>query len=177
MKATIRRLNVGEADLYRRVRLESLRESPEAFASLYADAFLRTEESWSLQADASAEGGDRATFVILADEPIGVAALYRDDTRPEDGELMQVWIAPGHRGGDLAIGLMDTVFHWASLNGFQTIRAEVTHSNGRALRFYEKYGFERGNEGNTAIDRNPILIKRVERPRIAPKITPAPASS
>ena len=157
----IRRLSPGEGDLYRRVRLESLKESPEAFASTYEAAINRTEESWSSQADASATGRDRATFVILTDEPIGLAALYRDETKPEEGELLQVWLSPVHRGGPLAAELMDTVFHWASSNGFETIRAEVTPANGRALRFYEKYGFIPQGEGNTAVDRNWIFIKNV----------------
>jgi hypothetical protein len=30
---------------------------------------------------------------------------------------------------------------WAEGNGFAVVRAEVMGSNGRALRFYEKFGF------------------------------------
>lgn len=161
MKPTIRRLNIGEGDLYRRVRLESLKESPEAFASTHESALARAEESWSSQADASATGNDRATFVVLADQPIGLAALYRDETRSEVGELIQVWISPEHRNGSLATELMDTVFGWAASNGFDTIRAEVTSVNGRALRFYEKCGFVRQVADNNAVDQNRILIKKV----------------
>lgn len=141
MKHTIRRLNMGEADLYRHVRLESLKESPEAFAASYESALSRDYDSWAVQADASASGRDRATFIVLGDQPIGLAALYRDQSFPHEGELIQVWVSPCCRGSRTAIDLMDTIFNWASCHGFASIRAEVAHHNLRALRFYEKYGF------------------------------------
>lgn len=143
MKPIIRRLNPGEADLYRSVRIESLKESPEAFASTYESALERSLESWQQQADASATGSDRATFIAISDIPVGVAALYRDPDIPAEGELIQVWVSPEYRGGHLAADLMDTVFQWASSNSFETILAEVTPNNPRALRFYEKQGFAR----------------------------------
>ena len=159
MKYTIRRLNVGEADLYRSVRLESLRESPEAFSSTYESAVCRSEDSWQAQADASASGRDRATFIVLTDQPIGLAALYRDHDRPGEGELIQVWVSPEARGGKVAVDLMNTIFTWAASNGFESIRAEVTRNNPRALRFYEKHGFVRTD----ALDEPArILTKRVE---------------
>lgn len=161
MKHAIRRLKIGEGDLYRRIRLESLRESPEAFGSTYEVAASRSEESWSLQADGSATGRDRATFIVLADQPIGLAALYRDDEIPSEGEMIQVWISPDHRGGRLAIELMDVVFQWAVSNGFETIRAEVTPPNARARRFYEKYGFVLQDTENPAIDSDSIFIKKL----------------
>lgn len=159
MEYIIRRLNIGEVDLYRQVRLESLKESPEAFASTYEAALDRSEASWSSQADASASGRDRATFIVFADQPIGMAALYRDDACPSEGELIQVWLSPDHRGQALATELMDTLFHWAASNDFESIRAEVTPMNDRALRFYEKYGFKRQSDPNTAITGNRIFIK------------------
>jgi len=144
MNYTIRRLDMGEADLYRAVRLESLRESPEAFSTTYESALQRDDDSWRAQADASASGSDRATFVVvLAGRPIGVGAIYRDLDQPQEGELIQVWISSESRGGGVAADLMEALFQWAASNGFEAIRAEVTPDNLRALRFYEKCGFAR----------------------------------
>ena len=162
MKYTVRRLNVGEADLYRSVRLESLRESPEAFSSTYESALSRTEDSWQAQADGSASGRDRATFLVLAGQPIGLGALYRDQDRPNEGELIQVWVSPEARGGKVAADLMNAIFDWAASNGFETIRAEVTRNNSRALRFYEKCGFAREGPDSVSGEPSRILTKRVE---------------
>lgn len=140
---SIRRLNIGEAALYREVRLEALRDSPEAFATSYESALERNEESWIAQADGSAAGDDRATFLVFDRKPMGMAALYRDANDDATGELIQMWIAPEWRGGKVARELLDHVFLWAAGRDFKAIRAEVAEGNSRALRFYEKYGFRR----------------------------------
>ena len=152
---TIRRLGVGEAALYRRVRLEALRDSPEAFATSYESALERSDESWIAQADGSAVGNDRATFLVLMDDvPVGMAALYRDAEGASAGELIQMWISPAHRGSTMAAELLEHVFAWAAGCGIQTIRAEVTEGNTRALRFYERRGFRK-------MDGNDVLVKAV----------------
>lgn len=103
-----RRLNPGEGQLYRAVRLEALRESPEAFSSRYEDALARSEQSWVDQADSSATGSNRATFVTFQNQPVGLAALYRDEKVPDVGQLIQMWIAPEVRGGRVAPMKNDT---------------------------------------------------------------------
>lgn len=155
----IRRLNPGESALYRALRLEALKESPHAFSTTYASALERNEDSWIQQADGSAQGPDRATFVVLADQPAGLAAIYRNAGDTTDGELIQMWIAPEHRGGPLASELLEALLDWAARQGFGTIRAEVTPGNSRALRFYQKCGFRLLDPDSAdavlAIDLNP----------------------
>jgi ribosomal protein S18 acetylase RimI-like enzyme len=163
MKYTVRRLIEGETDLYRAVRLESLRESPEAFASSYESALQRNHDSWRAQADASASGSDRASFVVLADRPIGLGAIYRDPAQPQEGELIQVWVSPESRGGQIAADLMSALFQWAAANGFETIRAEVTANNSRALRFYEKQGFVKTRAHSASRGSNELLTRGVEQ--------------
>ena len=158
MNHTIRRLNAGEHELYRAVRLESLRESPEAFSTTYESALQRDDDSWRVQADASASGSDRATFVVIDERPVGLGAIYRDQDRPQDGELIQVWISPECRGRQVAADLMNALFQWAASNGFETIRAEVTPGNLRALRFYEKCGFTRMKAGSDSDERSSTML-------------------
>lgn len=140
-KPVIRRLNPGEAALYRALRLEALAESPDAFATTYEAAVARDEESWIQQADGSASGPDRAIFVAIAQQPAGLAAIYRDAGDTTVGELIQMWIAPEHRGTTLAGDLLGALLDWAVRQGFEKIRAEVTPGNQRALGFYQKCGF------------------------------------
>ena len=138
----IRRIRIGEGDLFKRMRLASLQEAPYAFSSTYETALLRSEESWQEQANLSAQGSDRATFFVFAgDVPIGIAALYRLPDHEQTGELVQMWIAPVHRGKRAAWSLLDAVFKWASENEFRAVTARVTKGNDRAEMFYRKYGF------------------------------------
>lgn len=160
----IRRLQVGEAELYKNVRLASLRDSPEAFGSRYEDAILRTDASWEEQADSSAQGGDRATFVVVEDaKPVGLSALYRDDQDSEVGELIQMWIAPELRGGSVATALLDELFAWAAASGFHRVKAEVEVGNLRALRFYRRYGFSDSADLASHSQSSLMLDKPVEQ--------------
>ena len=74
---TVRRIRIGEGGLFRQMRLTALRESPSAFGSTFESALRRSPESWSEQADSTAQGSDRSTFIAFSgDLPIGIAALY-----------------------------------------------------------------------------------------------------
>lgn len=156
-----RRLNPGEGHLYRAVRLEALHESPEAFSSRYEDAVARSDQSWADQADSSATGSNRATFVSLEDQPVGLAALYRDEVDTDVGELIQMWVAPEVRGGSVAADLLLEVFRWAKSNRFSFVKAEVMKTNAKALRFYEKFGFSLSAKHHTAS--SVLLTKPVEQ--------------
>jgi RimJ/RimL family protein N-acetyltransferase len=129
------------------MRLTSLRESPFAFSSTYESALMRSPESWREQADQSAEGPDRATFLLFSeDAPIGIAALYRDMNNIDIGELIQVWVSPDYRATGAAETLMEAVFDWAREHGFRKILAGINQGNVRALRFYQRLGFKLEHE-------------------------------
>jgi RimJ/RimL family protein N-acetyltransferase len=159
---TIRRIQPGEADLFRHMRLKSLQDAPDAFSSTYDLAILRSAESWREQAESTAQGSDRATFIAFSDAaPIGIAALYRFEDQGEVGEVMQVWVDPEFRGTRVATDLMDVVFKWAGENNFRRIIAEVTKVNARALRFYTKYGFSFTDEPLSNVPNSLSLAKEV----------------
>ena len=140
---TVRRIQLGEGELFRQLRLSSLQEAPYAFSTTYASALQRSPESWQEQADRTAQGSDRATFIAFAnDAPVGIAALYRHTDEPDTGEILQVWVAPKYRGATgLAPALVDAIFQWAGPSGFQTILATIRKDNKRAIAFYRSYGF------------------------------------
>ena len=159
---SVRRIQIGEGELFKQMRLISLRESPSAFMSTYKSALRRSPESWSEQADNTAEGPDRATFIAFSgNSPIGIAALYRDNVRRDTGEVLQVWVSPEHRGKGVAVSIMDAVFRWARDNGFRKVLATITEGNARALRFYQKYGFRLVHETSPDGPEN-LLIKEIE---------------
>ncbi|YCM43383.1 GNAT family N-acetyltransferase [Verrucomicrobiaceae bacterium 227] len=159
--AIIRRLDFGEELLYRSIRLESLRESPEAFSSQYADAVARSDESWTDQANASAAGSDRVTLIAFEEQAVGLAALYRDEEEPDVGELIQMWVAPEVRGGQVATNLLDEIFRWAGSHRFLRVKAEVMNNNARALKFYENYGFTASADASQHSTTSVVLTKPV----------------
>jgi ribosomal protein S18 acetylase RimI-like enzyme len=156
---TIRRLQLGEADLFKQVRLTALQEAPYAFPTTYAAALQRSAESWREQADRSAEGPDKATFIAFSNDlPIGMAVLYRDEGKVDVGELLQVWVSPEYRGTTVTRDLMDIIFMWAGENNFRKIIAGVTKGNTRASKFYMTYGFSIMEESSEGV----YLVKEVK---------------
>ena len=139
---SVRRIEIGEVELYRHIRLAALKDAPDAFATTYEAAVARTDESWRKQAEVAANGDDRAIFIAFADgEAVGLAGLHPDGNDPNLCELVQVWVAPAFRGKGLANQLIDAAVDWARKNRFRTVKAVVAKDNHRALPFYRKCGF------------------------------------
>ena len=142
---TVRRIKVGEWRSYRQIRLASLKDSPESFSTTFHRLFTSNKllESWIEQADYSAEGLNRSTFLAFdSDKPVGVAALYRDQDHKDAGELIQVWVSPEHRGSGVAGQLIQSTLAWAKESGISQIRTEVLDTNKRAIQLYERIGFK-----------------------------------
>jgi ribosomal protein S18 acetylase RimI-like enzyme len=159
----VRRLQPGEVNLFKQLRLTALQEAPYAFPSTYDAALQRSDESWLEQAEQTAQGSDRATFIAFSDDvSIGMAALYREEDNVDVGELLQVWISPDFRGTRVVWNLMDEIFKWAAENNYSTIIAGVTKGNARALKFYTNYGFSIINDATPNDSGGVYLIKVVK---------------
>jgi GNAT superfamily N-acetyltransferase len=162
----IRRIRIGEVELFKQLRLESLRDAPYAFSSTYESALRRSAESWREQADSTAQGPNRATFIAFSDDaPIGIAAVYRLSDQPDVGEVLQVWVAPEYRGTGVARDLMDVVFEWAGNNIFRAIVARIANGNTRAVRFYRRYGFALTDESPMNDSESVTLAREVASER------------
>jgi ribosomal protein S18 acetylase RimI-like enzyme len=146
----IRRIHLGEAELYKALRLAALQEAPHAFTSTYPMAVGRTDESWQKQADEAAKGRDRAIFLAFIDETaVGLAALYRASEDRLTGEMLQVWVAPQLRRQRVARGITDEVIRWARSSGFERVIAVVTPKNEAASALYFACGFIRVSTEST----------------------------
>jgi ribosomal protein S18 acetylase RimI-like enzyme len=138
---TVRRIQTGEIELYKQIRLASLQDAPYAFETSYDPAVQRSSEIWL---------------------PIGIAALFRIKGQAEVGELMQVWVSPDYRGTTVAWDLMNAICKWAEANNFRRIVAGVTNVNTRALKFYTKYGFSKMDEAAQHDPNSVYLEKEVQ---------------
>jgi len=66
--------------------------------------------------------------------------------------LSNIAVFPSHRGTAAAGILMEDVFETARAKGCRSVALETNSENGRALAFYEKYGFVPGGEIFADID-------------------------
>ena len=124
------------------MRLASLSDSPDAFSTTYEEANRRSLDSWTEQANSTAEGIDRVTaLAFYNDEPVGIGALYRDAQERGAGEVVQFWVDPDHRGGPIAGKLITWISKWAETHDYNRLIAWVNKDNERAIKFYQKFGF------------------------------------
>jgi diamine N-acetyltransferase len=93
------------------------------------------------------------TFFVIEDAagPLGYARLWEDPETPEfclgrAVELVRFYMARRAIGTGLAGELMEYVLRHARRNGFEEVYLGVWEKNGRAQRFYEKWGFAKVGE-------------------------------
>jgi ribosomal protein S18 acetylase RimI-like enzyme len=142
---------LGEEDwqAYRRMRLASLREDPDAFvASLaeeqeYAESLWRTRMQRSRRLLARRDGDDAGVVSVGP-------ARDEDDLQEGIAELFGMWVVPQLRGTGVAWQLVTAAADQARRDGHRHLRLWVGTDNGRAIGFYSSYGFR------PADDRRPM---------------------
>jgi ribosomal protein S18 acetylase RimI-like enzyme len=72
----------------------------------------------------------------------GIAGGMADPENPAGAWLVSMWVAPERRGSGLADQLVAAVTAWAESEGRSWIRLHVEEYNARALRCYQRLGFE-----------------------------------
>lgn len=139
----LHRTRAGDWRRYRELRLQMLRDTPQAYLETHREASAYPDEEWQFRTARSESEGN-----------IGVAALDGDGTwvgamncfLPEPGtaKLVGVWLHPDHRGpgGGAAAMMLDEVVRWAREEAAADRMVLLVHEdNRRAVAFYRRHGF------------------------------------
>ena len=149
---TVRRVAVADAARMRALRLEMLADSPLAFLETLAQAAARSHDSYRTRIAQAAAGHQIAQFVadpITADPGgrlIGHAGGTVLPDEPGTTVVFAVYLTPAWRGGKVLAELVDAVAGWSRAAGRHELMLEVVVGNDRAVRAYEKLGFEETGE-------------------------------
>jgi GNAT superfamily N-acetyltransferase len=140
--ASVRRIEPGEGEVLRELRLAALADTPSAFSSLYAEEASRTSAEWTELAQLGADGFDRSTFLAFDEGgAVGIVGGYRPDPGSQFVELVSMWTLPSARRGGVGRALIDALFRWAGESGAEAVRIWVTEGNDPALNLYSAAGF------------------------------------
>ena len=138
----ISKITATEWKIYKRIRLEALLDSPQAFATKYEDAVNRGSESWKKQCSDMEQGDSAFAFIGYLDNvPISLCGLYRNKTNFEEWEIVQVWTVKNFRGKGISEKMFVYAIDWAKNKNIKKLLAKVYSDNIRAKKFYEKMGF------------------------------------
>jgi ribosomal protein S18 acetylase RimI-like enzyme len=123
---------------WRSVRLDALREAPDAFSSRLAH--------WQGAGDAEARWRGRLEAVpfnvvaFLDARPVGQASGTGRDSEGKV-ELISLWVAPEARGRGVGDALTAAVIAWARRQGARRVALQVRRANDRAVALYARQGF------------------------------------
>ncbi|MGE0242145.1 MAG: N-acetyltransferase family protein [Parvibaculaceae bacterium] len=135
----LRRLAASDAEAFRELRLEGLRDHPEAFGSSWEEESERPLARFK-------EGLERSVVLAGATDGgrllgmVGLAVPEAPKLRHK-GMLWGMYVRPEARGSGLAAALVARVLQEAR-GTVEDVRLSVVTSNTAAIRLYIRHGFE-----------------------------------
>ena len=128
-----------DAHLYRALRLEALKESPEAFGATYEEDSERTEADFVLRLN-----NDFAVGCFQGTSLVGTMDFFvptpNRSKMVHKGTVAGCYVRPRHRGTLAATGLMEELI--ANVPDSVTqLHLSVIANHARTIAFYEKVGF------------------------------------
>ena len=134
----VRRVGVGDVETVRALRLHALLDSPEAFGSTHEREAAFPDRVWVARLGTPSN----ATLICEADGgACGMVTVVRDDSDPDLGRLVGMWVAPSARRTGAADLLVTAALQWAEQESLTTVRLCVVDGNDRAARLYRRHGF------------------------------------
>ena len=137
MTYTIRQLGLDDVPAYRALRLEALRNHPEAFASDYDSAAAKPDSFFTAMIANLAFFGafvdGRLVGIVAFDQSAGAREAHR-------GWLYQMYVQPQMRGTGCAMALIEHLLDYSKPLVLQ-VHLGVAADNGAALALYQRAGF------------------------------------
>ena len=138
----IRPARIDDMPAFRPLRLQALRDHPEAFSADYEVHKAADNANWGRYFDF----GENAIihFAFQAKNLIGMTGV-RLDTSPKTKHNANIWgvyLLPTWRGHGIARALIHDCCDWARERGALIARLGVTTTNQSARRCYESCGFK-----------------------------------
>lgn len=155
----------------REVRLDALRDSPDAFWATWNDENRYARDDWVRFTRTV------AWFVAVHDDPttrnsVGLVGCLRRTEAPDESEIIGMWVRPDQRGTGTADLLIGAAHHWARSEGARSLALWVIDSNHRARRFYERHDYRPTGEEAPLPAGRPGREQRMRRPVMAPAAHP-----
>jgi GNAT superfamily N-acetyltransferase len=149
----VRPTTIADWQMLREIRLQGLKDAPDAFSSTYAGESAFDDSVWHQRA---ARDGSFIAFIPEASTPgaAGLAGGYQE--APGVVELVSMFVRSQARGHGVGEALIDAVVAWASAKNATSVHLWVTETNKPALRLYERCGFTPTDE-RQPLPSNPSL--------------------
>lgn len=139
----LRRLNKADVEVFRRVRLQGMKESPQAFSSDFAESVQQPIEHFAARLRNLED--DFVIGAFVEQQLVGIGGFYRDagPKLRHKGTIWGVYILPEHRREGVGRRLVSEIIAQAAVVAdIRQINIVVTAANAKAREFYLALGFE-----------------------------------
>lgn len=141
----VRKLTVEDAEQYREIRLQSLRDHPESFAASFDEERKATVEEMREKLKKRNRPNNFIAGAFDGDDLVGVVGFYQytQQKMRHKGYIWGMYVGRDYQGRGVGTKLLNYVKKQArDLSGLEQVMLTVASRNTRAKRLYEKVGFE-----------------------------------
>jgi len=142
---TIRTAREEDAPAYRDLRLEALRNHPEAFSADYTANLAQPMTFWAdrLRLN-SPDSAVMIYFAVHDPQLVGMCGITRTNSPKlqHSATIVGMYVRPDWRGLRIAEGLVTACVEWARTQEVKIIKLAVVTTNTRAIRCYARCGFQ-----------------------------------
>ena len=139
----LRLLIADDAEAFRKIRLEAMRESPAAFTADYEINSQRPLSHFAAQIKSNSDN-----FVVGAfddDELVAIGGFFRSDGPKlrHKGNVWSMYVTPRRRGAGLGRKILQEIIaHARNLNDIEQVLLSVVATNTPARELYLAFGFK-----------------------------------
>lgn len=134
----VRRVRSSEVELFRRVRLAALEDSPDAFGETLAAA---QQSDWDERTVTGASLADRAAFMALSGARAIGMVFVNCGAEAEPAFLGGMWIEPAFRRRGVGQRLVQAALDFLKRAGQRRVSLWVTSGHASVFAFYSSLGF------------------------------------
>ena len=140
----IRLAREEDVQAYRGLRLEALRNHPEAFSSDYAANLAKPLTYWADRLKPDVTNSTVALYFAAHDRQlIGMCGIARADSpkTQHSASIISMYVQPDWRGFRIAGGLIAACLDWARARDVKIVKLAVVTTNSAAIHCYGRWGF------------------------------------
>jgi RimJ/RimL family protein N-acetyltransferase len=140
---TIRQAVESDAAAYRELRLEALRNHPEAFTYDY-DTYKEKPLSYWEERLRELNHENMIFFALHKEQLVGMCGILRGTSKKSQHNslITGVYVQPAWRGQRIADTLIEACIDWAQALGSTVVRLAVVTTSTSAIQCYKRCGFK-----------------------------------